>query len=137
MFIKRRRQRFVSHSSVKSKKNLLMVRIWIIAVWLCIWQSVCVLTGLELILASPVNVFIALWELVRTSVFYTVLINSFFHITIGFLAACIIAVVLGVLAGKYRMVHEFFMPLIHMMKSLPIASFIILLLILFGSSKSV
>ncbi len=135
MFIKRRRQRFVSHSSVKSKKNLLMVRIWIIAVWLCIWQSVCVLTGLELILASPVNVFIALWELVRTSVFYTVLINSFFHITIGFLAACIIAVVLGVLAGKYRMVHEFFMPLIHMMKSLPIASFIILLLILFGSSK--
>lgn len=120
---------------IKSKKNLLIIRIIIVAVWLCIWQAVCDLTGLELILASPVNVFIALGQLVITSVFYKVLINSFLHITIGFLAGCILAVLLGGLAGKYRMVHEFFMPLIHMMKSLPVASFIILLLILFGSSK--
>ena len=120
---------------IESKKNWLIVRILIIAVWLCIWQAVCDLTGLELILASPVNVFIALCKLVSTSVFYTVLINSFFQITAGFLTACVIAVLLGVLAGKYQMVHEFFMPLIHLMKSLPVASFIILLLILFGSSK--
>ena len=120
---------------IESKKNWLIVRILIIAVWLCIWQAVCDLTGLELILASPVNVFIQLCKLVSTSVFYTVLINSFFHITVGFLTACVIAVLLGVLAGKYQMVHEFFMPLIHLMKSLPVASFIILLLILFGSSK--
>lgn len=135
MFIKRRKPCFASYFSIKSKKNLLMVRILIIAVWLCIWQAVCDLTGLELILASPVNVFIALRKLVSESLFYTVLINSFFHIMIGFLAACIMAVLLGVLAGKYQMVHEFFMPLIHIMKSLPVASFIILLLILFGSSK--
>jgi len=120
---------------IESKKNWLIVRILIIAVWLCIWQAVCDLTGLELILASPVNVFIALCKLVSTSVFYTVLLNSFFHITVGFLTACVIAVLLGVLAGKYQMVHEFFMPLIHLMKSLPVASFIILLLILFGSYK--
>lgn len=120
---------------IKSKKNLLLIRILIVAVWLCIWQAVCDLTGLELILASPVNVFIALGKLIITSEFYKILLNSFIHITIGFLAGCIMAVLLGVLAGKYQMIHEFFMPPVHMMKSLPVASFIILLLILFGSSK--
>lgn len=120
---------------IKSKKNLLLIRILIVAVWLCIWQAVCDLTGLELILASPVNVFIALGKLIITSQFYKVLLNSFVHITIGFLAGCIMAVLLGVLAGKYQMIHEFFMSPVHMMKSLPVASFIILLLILFGSSK--
>lgn len=110
-------------------------KILIIAVWLCIWQAVCDVTGLELLLASPVHVCIALWELVKTSAFYTVLTNSFFHIMIGFFMACIGAVLLGIAAGNIQIVHEFFMPLIHIMKSLPMASFIILLLILFGSSK--
>lgn len=135
MFIKRRLHLFLSSSFARVKRKLWIERIVIIVVWLCIWQAVCDLTGLELVIASPVNVCIALGELLKTKIFYSVLINSFLHIMAGFFIAGIAAVLLGILAGKIQILHEFLMPLLHVMKSLPIASFIILLLIVFGSSN--
>jgi len=119
----------------KSKMRQWRFRILIIAAWCCIWQAMCDLTGLDFVLASPVSVFTALISLIKTSAFYSVLINSFVHITIGFVFACILAVVLGIFASKCIIIYEILLPLIQVMKSLPVASFIILLLILFGSSK--
>ncbi len=100
-----------------------------------IWQAASVLTGLEILLASPVNVFLALVRMIGTKVFYITLANSFVKITLGFLAAFVAGTILGLLSGKYGIIEEILGPPVQLMKTLPITSFIILLLIWFGSEN--
>jgi len=100
-----------------------------------IWQAASVLTGLEILLASPVNVFLALAKMLGTKIFYITLANSFVKITFGFLAAFAAGTVLGLLSGKFGIIEEILSPPVQLMKTLPITSFIILLLIWFGSEN--
>lgn len=100
-----------------------------------IWQAASMLTGLEILLASPVNVFFALSKILGTKIFYVTLLNSFAKITFGFLAAFLAGSVLGLLSGKFRILEEILKPPVQLMKTLPITSFIILLLIWFGSEN--
>ena len=119
----------------KSRIKLIVKRIIIVAVWLLIWQAASVLTGLELLLASPVNVFWALVGMFGTKAFYITLANSFVKITLGFLTAFAAGAALGLAAGRFGVIEEILKPPVQLMKTLPIASFIILLLIWFGSDN--
>lgn len=114
----------------KSTLNKLII----IAVWLGIWQIASIVTGLEILLASPVNVFMALIKLLGTSDFYRVIFSSFMKITGGFLAAFLIGCITGALAGRFKQVQMFLSVPVQLMKTMPVASFIILLLIWFGSN---
>lgn len=120
---------------MKSRIELIAKRIIIVAVWLVVWQIASVLTGLELLLASPVSVFWSLVKLLGTKAFYITLANSFVKITLGFLAAFAAGTVLGLVSGKFSIVEEILKPPVQLMKTLPITSFIILLLIWFGSEN--
>ncbi len=120
---------------MRSRIKFIVKKIVIVAVWLLIWQAASVLTGLEILLASPVNVFLALVRMLGTKVFYITLANSFVKITLGFLAAFVAGTILGLLSGKYGIIEEILGPPVQLMKTLPITSFIILLLIWFGSEK--
>lgn len=117
------------------KKKSIFKQFIIIAVWLLLWQIVSMQTGLDLLLAGPVDVFRALWEQVRTGNFYFVAGYSFIKITAGFLAAFGLACIFGFLSGHFRLLEQFLMPPVQVMKALPAASFIILLLIWFGSAN--
>ncbi len=120
---------------MKSRIKLIAKKIIIVAVWLLIWQSASILTGLELLLASPVSVFWALVKLLGTKVFYITLVNSFLKITLGFLTAFAAGTILGFVSGRLGIVEEILNPPVQLMKTLPITSFIILLLIWFGSEN--
>ena len=72
-------------------------KIIIIAVWLLIWQAAASLTGLELILAGPVNVFKALCTKLGEKDFYIAAGGSFVHIFAGFIIAFVTCRHLGVL----------------------------------------
>lgn len=120
---------------MRSRIKFIVKKIVIVAVWLLIWQAASVLTGLEILLASPVNVFLALVKMLGTKIFYITLANSFVKITLGFLAAFAAGTVLGLLSGKYGIIEEILGPPVQLMKTLPITSFIILLLIWFGSEN--
>lgn len=120
---------------MRSRIKLILKRILIVAVWLLVWQAASVLTGLEILLASPVNVFLALVKMLGTKIFYITLANSFVKITLGFLAAFAAGTILGLLSGKYGIIEEVLRPPVQLMKTLPITSFIILLLIWFGSEN--
>ena len=110
-------------------------KIIIIAVWLLIWQAAASLTGLELILAGPVNVFKALCTKLGEKDFYIAAGGSFVHIFAGFIIAFVTACIIGFLASFCRWLREFLRPAIVIMQSLPIASFIIVLIIWFGSKN--
>lgn len=120
---------------MQSKMKRVIIRIIFIAVWLIIWQTASAVTGLELILASPVNVFKAIAGLVVTKTFYITVLNSFIKITSGFFVAFVLAVILGMVSARFYIIKEFLTPPVQLMKTLPMTSFIILLLIWFGSAN--
>lgn len=122
---------------VKSnKKNLLIRKMIIVAVWLVIWQAASMITGLELLFPGPVTVFFTLFEMVRTVEYYKILFHSLSKIGLGFGIAFVGGLLAGGLAGICRLVKEFLEPVLLLMKSLPVAAFIILVLIWFGSENA-
>lgn len=117
------------------KVNLILKKILIIFVWLAIWQSAAVLTGLDFLIAGPVNVFMALIKLLKTRVLYLSVVHTFTKVTAGFVIAFLSGSLLGSMSGKCNNLRLFLQPLLYTIQTLPVASFIILLLIWFGSSS--
>lgn len=105
----------------------------IIILWILIWQIISTLAGLELIIASPVKVIFSLLTLIKSLIFYKVLFASFIKIILGFLIAFITGIIMGTVADKYEFFKDLIAPVVYLMKTLPVASFIILLLIWYGS----
>lgn len=118
----------------KTMRNLIKNCI-ILVVWLCLWQIASVITGLEFLFASPVSVFKEFCVLIRTQEFYGIILHSFIRITCGYIGSFVIAVILGGVAGKYSLVRDFLAPAMHLMKSLPVAACIIMILMWFGSEN--
>ena len=108
----------------------------IAAVWLLIWQTASMVTGLEFILPSPVTVFLTLIDMLKTTEYYMILFHSLCYIGVGFCMAFILGVVLGSLSAAVKFIRELLEPVVLLMKSLPVAAFIILVLIWFGSKNA-
>ncbi len=111
-------------------KNLLIA-----CIWLLIWQLVSTLGGLELVIASPVKVLSSLAALLGKKLFYQAMLNSFLKITMGFIIAFCAGILAASAAYKAGFVRELLAPIVYLMKALPVASFIILLLIWAGSKN--
>lgn len=108
-------------------------RIVMVLIWLIIWQIASMMTGLELLLASPVAVLRTLMEMLVSKAFYITLSHSLLNIGSGLLAGIIIGVAVGICSGKFNTFAQFVEIPLQLMKSLPVAAFIILLLMWFGS----
>ena len=121
---------------MKNNMRLFIRKAGIVAVWLGVWQAACMVTGLEFILPSPVTVFLTLIDMLQTKEYYISLFYSLRHIGLGFAAALFSGIVLGSLSAAFKIVRELLEPLILLMKSLPVAAFIILVLIWFGSKNA-
>jgi NitT/TauT family transport system permease protein len=106
-----------------------------VAIWLIVWQAASVLTGLDLILASPVSVLFCLGRLMTVGSTYQIIGRTAYHIISGFLCGFVLGCAFAVLASKSGAVRALLAPPVMLMKSLPMASFIILLIIWFGSGK--
>ena len=109
------------------------IRIWAVIFWLLIWELAARLINQELFLVSPVKVVLRLCELVREERFWQSVLNSFVRITIGFGLGLAFGIAMAALASKFRRVRELFAPFILTIKTVPVASFIILALIFFSS----
>ena len=90
----------------------------VLVFWLCIWQGAAQLTGNELLLPSPLSVLTRLGQLVLTGSFWR--------------TAVVLGCVLAVVCCRWRLLNDLLSPLLTIIKSTPVASFIILLLIWIG-----
>ena len=97
--------------------------------WLLLWQLGAMALNQKILLVSPVQVVARLWQLLPQGEFWAAVGFSFLRITLGFLLACVIGTALGVLASRFRVVRDLCAPLMATVKSIPVASFIILVLI--------
>ena len=110
------------------KINKLIKRLAAVSLWLIIWQIASVMTGLELLLASPVTVLRTLAGMLVTRQFYGILYLSVMHIMSGMLAGCLIGICAGILSARFDFLKEWLGIAVQLMKSLPVAAFIILVL---------
>lgn len=103
--------------------------------WLLLWQLVAVRTDNPILLASPAEVLKVFFENIQSGSFLQIAGSSFMRIGLGFLTALLSGMLLGALSCRFSPVEEIFAPVITVMKSVPVASFVVILLIWFGSSR--
>ena len=119
-------------------KNAKAVRVWAVLFWLLVWQAASMaldkVTYLTL-LVSPVQVLVRLGQLLLTAEFWGSVAFSLSRIAAGFFLAAALAVVLAALSARFTVVRELLAPAMLAIKSVPVASFIILALILFSSKN--
>ena len=98
----------------------------ILVVWLAIWQAVYLIVGKELLFASPVSVMGRLLELAVQQDFWQTVLTSIGRILSGLFLGIAVGILLAVLTSASPLVSDFFSPMIGMVKSTPVTSFIVL-----------
>jgi ABC-type nitrate/sulfonate/bicarbonate transport system, permease component len=119
--------------SVSSKKRKL--KLWAVLFWMIVWQIASHMIGEEILLVSPVSTLERLFLLVRKWDFWTSIAFTLGRIGIGFLMGFLAAILLVLLAWKCRMIQTLLYPLLQIIKSIPVASFIILCLVWISSKN--
>ena len=117
----------ISTSFANNKKGT--IRVWSVLLWLGIWQLVAMTLGQDILLVSPLDVMVRLFDLVRTGSFWLSIGYSFSRIAGGFFLATLIGVLFAIFSYRYRLVEEFLAPPIQTIKATPVASFVILTLV--------
>ena len=107
-------------------------RLAVIAFWLAVWQLAAAAVGKELLLPGPPAVMKKLIELASAETFWRTLARSILRVLTGILSAVILGVLTGLLTHKSRLARELLSPVMTLLKSTPVASFIILALVWLG-----
>ena len=102
---------------------------------LAIWQIASMAVGYEILLASPLSVLKTLAQIASQSTFWSTVLTSSLRIAAGFALAFVAGLVLGVLASRFEWVRTLLWPFVLTIKSVPVASFIVLSLIWLTSAK--
>ena len=110
-----------------------ILRPWAVLVWLLIWQLGAMAMDQQILLVSPIAVLIRLGTLAVEPSFWKDVGFSLLRITGGFFLGAAVGTVLAALSARLRRMEELLAPLLLAVKSIPVASFIILSLILFSS----
>ncbi len=98
-------------------------------VWVIVWQVVALAVGHDFLLATPSQVVTRLGELVTTSEFWITVASTLVKIAAGFIAAVLVGAVTAMLAARFRMFDVLTAPLMSTIRSVPVVSFIILVLL--------
>ena len=111
------------------------IRVWAVVFWLVVWQIVSMLIHQEILLVSPVQVLFRLGELAAAGEFWLSIVSSMLRIIAGFLIAGAAGIVLAALSARFRRIQELLAPVMLAIKTIPVASFIIFVLIWFSSQN--
>ena len=105
------------------------IRILAAAFWILVWQLASMWLKQEILLASPVSVVKKLWQFLPQADFWKTVGFSFVRIVSGFLLGLFAGTILAAAACGCKVLEILLAPVVTVMKSVPVASFIILCLI--------
>ena len=118
----------------RSTKNLLQ-RAGAVLLALAVWQALAMSVGQQLLVPSPLSVLVRLSNIWQESGFWSTVWFTLRKIIAGFLLGLGFGLVLGALAGRFPLFEILFRPWAVMIKSVPVASFIIICLIWMSSAR--
>lgn len=107
----------------------------IVIFWLLVWQLGALLISNDIVLAGPYEVCLSLAGLIIKWDFWKTILISLGKIGLGFLVAFLSGVILGILSHMSDFVKDILSPLISVLKSIPVASFVVLLLLWAGGES--
>ncbi len=102
------------------------------AFWLGVWQLLSLRVGNGLLLPGPAAVLLRLGQLALTAPFWKATAFSLLRVLAGSLLAVVLGVLLAVLCCRWKVADALFAPFVTVIKSTPVASFIVLLLLFLG-----
>lgn len=105
------------------------VRLGALVFWLVVWQIAAVVINQDIVLTSPIQTIQTLFSLAQLREFWVSIGLSLLRIFAGGALAFTVGSLLAFLSFKYKLIKILFEPLISTIKSIPVASFVILLLI--------
>ena len=100
--------------------------------WIAVWFLLSLLVHRELLLPGPLQVLQKLGSMMLTGAFWSSVALSLLRILGGILAALILGVLLAILTEYSSLAKALFSPLMLLVRSTPVVSFIILALIWLG-----
>ena len=101
---------------------------------LLLWEAVALIVSQPVLLPTPVSVLRRALLLPFENAFFRSVWYSLSRITLGFLGALIAGSALGALAARYRWLDILLFPFTATVRSVPVASFVVIALIWFTSS---
>lgn len=104
-------------------------------VWLLLWQGLCLYIHNDILLAGPLETLRTLLQMLQEKEVYQALLFSMIRIIGGFLTGSVLGIVLGWLAYRISVLADIFAPMIVTLKAVPVASFVIMLLIWAGNAN--
>lgn len=126
--------RFIMNHEKKNKKYILH-NFLIFVFWILIWQLASMLIGQELLFASPVSVLLSLNQMIKRYNFWLSIGTTLYKIGIGFLLGFLSGCMLGMISHFQNWFKILLNPIIALMKSMPIASFVVIILVWMGSKN--
>lgn len=108
-------------------------KLWSVLLWLFLWQLLSLAVSNPFLIAGPAETLTALAAMARSSDFWRSLASSFWRMSGGFLSGSALAVALAAPASRSEGLRIFLSPFVSCVKTVPVASFIILVLIWGGS----
>ena len=102
--------------------------------WLLVWALAARAVGKELLLPSPLRVGQTLFALTRGKDFWLTILQSILRVLTGLVAASVLGVILALLTHRNPLLNALLSPVMALLKSTPVASFIILALVWLGRS---
>ena len=116
--------------SAKLRKTLRTLAV--VLFWLLIWQLAAALAGQELLLPSPLRVARELIRLAGGAEFWLTVAQSIRRVLTGIASAVLLGILLALLTHKSALLRALLSPVMTLVKSTPVASFIILALVWLG-----
>lgn len=117
-----------------TRKKKIIAKASAVLLALFMWQLLSFLVGSELLLVSPVDVVKRLFTLVGESEFLSTVFFTLSRIAIGFFLGLIAGTFLALLAGRFQIAEILLWPYMITVKSVPVASFVVIALIWFDAS---
>lgn len=106
----------------------------VILFWMGVWTLLAVLVNNRILLVTPLEAARELVILLREPEFFLAVGRSLVRIGAGFFAGFGAAVLLAALGLRFPFIQELLSPVMSLMKTIPVASFVVLLLVWWGAS---
>lgn len=111
------------------------IRPWAVVAWVAAWQIASMLMSSALLLPGPADVLVRFFELAATSEFWMRVAFTLVRIAEGFALGMLLGLLCAAGAMRFARLGELFTPAMALMKSVPVACFVVLALIWAGASQ--
>ncbi len=115
--------------------NKIFRRIIAVLFALTVWQTAAMIVDTEFLFPTPIAVICRLFTLWTEEGFFSAISNSFLKIVLGFAAGLLLGMILALTAARFSIVEDLLWPFMITIKSVPVASFIVLALMWLTSKE--